>query len=425
MIHSLKYSYNSKRFVVELLIGISILLALFIFFSIQPLKGVNNWSLSIAVLAIIMLVFLLSRWIKAEDFFFNKFIGIWSIPFVFIGIFAIVNANWHGELIYTYQTLFNALSYDLNPYVQKVIYHRMANGSAILSTFNYLPGEIFPYYIGYLLFKQWNFGIMLIINFIINLVATFLVVFHIPKINRSTKIFYSLLLLLTSITHSASFVFFLIMLAALLLLYQKEDPSLKLRLAIVVIMGLGTVAKFFMLPFIFLYFWNTIIEKKDYSYIVDASGVAIIFLLFTMPFGVYNVIYSTILFNLNLSQRAQVTTYYLNIVSGFCYYTHLQILYGIIAMVLFFLSVVLTKNIPFHKRLLYVSLIALIIFPTPEDQFLGSIFGLLVISKLDELRNSNYPLGSDSLFQKLRSKLNLMYTHIKDIKISKNKHIFQ
>jgi len=216
------------------------------------------------------------------------------------------------------------------------------------------------------------------------------------------------------------------MLASLLLLYQKEEKSLKIRLALVLIMGVGTVAKFFMLPFIFLYFWNTIIEKKSYSYIADLIGVGIVFLLFTIPFGVYNVIYSTIIFNLNLSQRAQVTTYYLNIVSGFCYYTHLQILYGVIAVSLFFLSVVLTKNIPFHKRILYVSLIALIIFPTPEDQFIGSVFGLLVISKLDELINSKNSLGSDNLFQKVTpSKINLIYSHIKNIRISKNKHIFQ
>lgn len=354
---------------------------------------------------------------------------MWSIPFVFIAIYTLITASWHPELIYTYQTLFIALSNNWNPYVQHVIYHRLADGTSILSTFNYLPGEIIPYYIGYLLSKQWNFGIMLAINFFINFIATFIIIFQIPNISRSNKLFYSLLLLFTSITHSASFVFFLIMLASLLLLNQRKDvnsPKLRSRLTLVLIMGVGTVAKFFMLPFIFLYFWNSIIEKRKFSYIIDFIGVGMIFLVFTIPFGIYNVIYSTIIFNLNLSQRAHVTTYYVNIVSGFCYYAHLQIFYGLIAVSLFFMSVILTKNIPFHKRILYVSLITLIIFPTPEDQFIGSIFGLLVISKLDELKNSKYSFGSDSLFHNITlSKLNLFYSHIKNIRISKNKQIFQ
>lgn len=343
--------------------------------------------MSIVLLTIIIIVFLLSRWVKADEFFLNKYVAFWTIPFLAVAIYSIINSDWHKELIYTYETLFYALSNSLNPYTSNVIYHRLSDGSVIFSTFNYLPGEIIPYYIAFILFRSWNFGIMLIVNLFINLIVTLVFIFHLPQINRSTKILYSFLLLFTSLTHSASLVFFLIMISSLLLVNQKENLKVKYRVALVILMGVGTVAKFFMLPFIFLYFWNNIIERKKRSYFADCIGTCSIFLLFTYPFGVWEVVYSTILFNLNLTQRAQVTTYYFNIVSGFCYYTHLQILYGILVGILFLLTIILTRNIPFHRRILYVSLIALIIFPTPEDQFLGSLFGLLLVSKLKELLN--------------------------------------
>ncbi len=343
--------------------------------------------MSIVLLTIIMIVFLLSRWVKADKFFLNKYVAFWSIPFILIAIFSIINSDWHKELIYTYETLFFALNNGWNPYISQVIYHRLADGSVIYSTFNYLPGEIIPYYIGFIIFNSWNFGIMLIVNLIINLIVIWIFIFYLPQIGRLSKLLYSLILLFTSITHSASLVFFLIMISALLLLNQDENIQIKHRLVLIILMGIGTVAKFFMLPFIFLYFWNNIIEKKNKSYFTDLAGVSGIFLIFTYPFGIWDVIYSTIIFNLNLTQRGQVTTYYFNVVSGFCYYTHLQILYGIIVVILFLLTIYHTRNIPFHRRILYISLIALIIFPTPEDQFLGSVFGLLLVSKLQEYIN--------------------------------------
>ena len=342
--------------------------------------------MSIVLLTIILFVFLLSRWVNAEDFFFNKLIPLWTVPFILIAIYSLLNSDWNQELTYTYQTLFGALNNGLNPYVNNVIYHRLADGSVVYSTFNYLPGEIYPYYIAYLVFGTWNFGVMLLVNLFINLIISYIFIYQIPDVSISTKILYSLLLILTSATHSASLVFLLIMSSGLILLERKDDFSYKYRIILILLMGLGTVAKFFMLPFIFVYFWLNIIEKKYWSYIFDLAGTSIVFLLFTIPFGIWNVLYDAVFFNLNLTARAQVTTYYFNILSGLCYFTNTKFLYGPLVIVLFLGSVILTKKISFQKRILYISLICLLLFPTPEDQFLGCIFGLLLLSKLYDLR---------------------------------------
>ena len=355
------------------------------FFSSQTYVDLSYGYFSIVLLTILFIVFLLSRWVKAKDFFFNNFVPIWTVPFILISIYAILNSNWNKEFIITYQSLFEAIKQGWNPYLDNVIYHRLANGSIIYSTFNYFPGEIIPYYFAYVMFGTWNFGVMLLVNIVMNSLVVLIFLSKSHQMSKYSRICYSLLLLLTSLTHSASLVFFLLMISCFVLLLQQEDISLKYRFLLVILMGIGSLAKFFMLPFIFIYFWHYIFEKKYYFYFIDLAGTLAIFLICTIPFGISNVLNSVIFFNLNLSERAQVTTYYFNILSGLCYFTDTKALYGILVIILFFVSVLLSRKVPLLKRILYISLICLIIFPTPEDQFLGCIFGLLLLSKLKEL----------------------------------------
>ena len=352
----------------------------------NPLEDFHSEEGAIILLSILIFVILITRRIKANVFFNNRWISLWTIPFIIFSLYEIFSNDWNKEIIYVYNTLFSTLESGLNPYTSNVIYHRLEDGSVVYSTFNYLPGEIFLYYLAYLISNSWNFAIMLISNLFINLIVVGIFIIKTPKMNRTTKILYSLILTLTAIIHSVSTVFFLIMVSGFILLNNKEEIKLKQRILLTVLMGFGSVCKFFMLPFIFIYFWSNIIEKRKYSYILDSLGVTSVFLLFTIPFGVWNVLQSSIFFNLNLTQRAEVTTYYFNIVSGLCYIFNLKILYAPVVIISFIIFVVISKNIPFHRRVLYISALSLILFPTPEDQFLGCIFGYLILTKLYELQ---------------------------------------
>ena len=77
--------------------------------------------------------------------------------------------DWNSEIVHVYRTLFSALSNGQNPYLEPVIYHRLADSSASYSQFNYPPGEIPIYLLFHTLFNQWNYGVLIFANLMINM----------------------------------------------------------------------------------------------------------------------------------------------------------------------------------------------------------------------------------------------------------------
>ena len=100
--------------------------------------------------------------------------------------------------------------------------------------------------------------------------------------------------------------------AGIILLDVDINPTKMKRICLILALSLGLLAKFFMLPFAAIYLWYRIIEKREWSYFIDAAVILFIVLFFIWPFGWFNVVQSVILFNLNLDVRSEVTAFYFN-----------------------------------------------------------------------------------------------------------------
>ena len=137
-----------------------------------------------------------------------------------------------------------------------------------------------------------------------------------------------------------------------------------------------------MIPFVGVYFWYKIIDCKDRKYIVDALLTFIFTIIALTPFGIMAVIENTVIFNLNLDTRQEFTTYYPNILSFIFYYFNIKLFYTIAAIILLFFSLIITRKLEILERITIILALSLLIFPTPEDQYLGSLLSVLFLSKV-------------------------------------------
>lgn len=379
--------YNQKW--IELTFAISLIILNSIIYVLKPVSDVVYLLSSVSILPIALFVILMSRWISPTIFFNNNLFRLWVVPIIISAIIMVLFDYWDAELVHVYRSLFTALSNRQNPYLEPVIYHRLVDESVVYSQFNYPPGEIPFYLLAYLLLRQWNYGIIISANLMINGFVALIFYYKIPNLNRRQKLPYVFLLLVTGLHNSVSTIFLSLMMAGTILLDGADNHTLTKRIGLILAISLGLLAKFFMIPFAAVYFWHRIVEKRQYSYFIDAAMILLIVSLVFLPFGWFNVVKSTIFFNMNLDVRAEVTTFSFNLLSFLCCFLNIRILYAPIAVILFFITIHITRHLSLLNRIVFVSTCCLLLFPTPENQFFGSIFGLLVLSKVSELRKSS------------------------------------
>lgn len=378
-----------------MVLAIILIILSLIIILVEPVPEAVYSLVPVIIFTVLIFIIWISRWIPASDFFYNRSFRLWVVPFIITAILITLFIDWDAEIVHVYRTLFSALSNGQNPYLEPVIYHRLADGSVSYSHFNYPPAEIPIYLLFYILLNQWNFGILIFVNLIINSFVALVFIIKTPDLDWDAKLPYVLLLIVTTLYYSVSTVFLSLFIAGILLIDLDINPTKLKRIGLILAMSLGLLAKFFMLPFAAIYFVHRIIEKHEWSYFIDAAVVLFIVLLITWPFGWFNVVRSTILFNLNLDVRSEVTTYYFNPISALFYFLNIKILYAPFVIIFFLTAALATRHLPLLNRIVLVSAFCLFLFPTPEDQYIGSILGLLILSKVAELRLSSSTIGNE------------------------------
>lgn len=156
------------------------------------------------------------------------------------------------------------------------------------------------------------------------------------------------------------------MIASIILLDMEVNSTIIKRIGLILAIILGLLAKFFIMPFAAIYFWDRIIEKRKWFYFIDATAILSIGLLIIWPFGLFNVIQSTVLFNLDLTARPELTTYFFNPISSLFYFLNVKVLYAPFVIVLFFIAIIATRYFPLLNRFVLVLAFCLLLFLTPE-----------------------------------------------------------
>ncbi|KXA88822.1 hypothetical protein AKJ57_06270 [candidate division MSBL1 archaeon SCGC-AAA259A05] len=356
---------------------IALELAAFLVFFLNP-----SYPIVVYVTSALFGFYLIYKF-PSSFFFSRKFLLLLviAVPFLLVPV---LTANPDYEAVHTYRSLFDTLDQGKNPYTCDNIYHRVDN-EVVYGNFNYPPLEIPFYWLANLFLGSWNVWYMILMNFLVRFLICFLFMKTTPDLRHIQRLPFYLIFLLWGSEYPLTMTFLIV---ALLMYFLVKKTSVEKKGTpiryVPFLFVLGLLTKFFMIPifFAFYYFYFFDLGKRKKT-VVHLALIALVGALLLLPFGIFNVLDSTALFNLNLSQRGAYTTFYPNVVSIFFDWMGSWLIYAFFGVGAFFSSLYFFDD-SLLKKIVYACMVFMIFMPTPEPQFLPILFYIVVVSKYSE-----------------------------------------
>lgn len=375
-----------------LIIGVAISLVMLV---LKPVSAGRHYEYAVllaAALTVIALLFTASP----STFFRKEVLAFVMLSGLVLGVVNLSVLKPTSEIIRTYRTVFDALESGKNPYTAGTIFHDIETSGPVLGNFNYPPLEIYPYYLAYRIAGTWNLTVLTATIIVIQAVSGLILVLMFPRVPPGRFIPFLPLILLGEVKTTAAMTLLLTVLILWVIKKSEEGPRASHGSLIAVLFGLGLTAKFLIIPLMAAYYWHQF-DSKDLRSLVGIavdSGIALATAVLVMaPFGVANVLKSTILFNLILKDRAALTTFYPNVLSGPFAWLGLQSVYPMAAVVLLALAVLAAPKLGLLTAMLTTAIAFLLVAPTPEPQFIPALFFLVIVAQFMALERPGYESG--------------------------------
>ncbi len=289
-----------------------------------------------------------------------------------------------AEIIRTYATVFDALESGKNPYTAGTIFHEIEISGPVYGNFNYPPLEIYPFYLASRIAGTWNLTVLTLTILLIQALCCLVLVRMFPRIRLIYLLPFLPVILLGEIRATAAMTILLVAMIIGQIKKDREKPGGIHRYVIAVLFGLGLTTKFLIIPLMAAYYWQKFDSRNLRSLLdiaVDVSIALATAVLVMMPFGVANVLKNTILFNLVLRDRAALTTFYPNVLSGPFAWFGLSGLYSVAAVAILALSILAAPRLSLFSAMLTAAYVFLFVAPTPEPQFLPLLLFLAVAAR--------------------------------------------
>jgi hypothetical protein len=178
----------------------------------------------------------------------------------------------------------------------------------------------------------------------------------------------------------------LLVISLVLWLVKKdaERPRPVHRFLIAVLFGLGLMTKFLAVPLMAAYYWHGF-DPKNLRTLgrigVDLAVSLATAALVMAPFGVIDVLKNTALFNIVLEDRAALTTFYPNVLSGPLTWAGRPGLFPVAAFVILALSVMAAPKLRLFPAMLTAGYVFMFVATTPEPQFLPVLLFIVVVAQ--------------------------------------------
>lgn len=362
---------------------ICLLFSLFLFVA-RPLPSGHHYELALK-LSLELLVVWLIYYLRPEFLNHKLILALILLAGLTLGFYQLTRPRPDPEITRTYESVFKDLEEGRNPYLNGRIYHRNGDGQIVYQNFNYPPLELYPYWLFYRLFHVWTMQSLSLFLMFIQLLAAIILVLTFRSSGHRYLLAFLPLLVFSEITTNPAMNMLLVSIFMALLYRQEKKPSTANRLLLAIVIGLGLSAKFFFIPLAATYyFWQ--LKLRDFKSWIQVGGQALLSLavswLLMLPFGPLNVINSTIFYNLNLGERNTYTTFYPNILSGFFYLIGQPQFYGPAAVLFLLLVILFSPKLSLYTAFLLSGMTFLLIAPTPEPQYFGTLLLLGLASKI-------------------------------------------
>ena len=374
-----------------LLLSVAISVAMWI---LKPVPHGHRYDLAFQVSFTLALIW---AFVKAplRSVFGKGFLAAVAVAGLGWGIISVASVDPRSELVGYYRSVFEDLDSGRNPYTSGTIFHQGEDGTPVYGNFNYPPAEIYPYYLAYRIVGRWDSTVLTAVMILLNGFCCLILLLTFPSVGAAKLAAFFPLFLFGEIRTNPSLTFLVTALLLFLIVRERSEPGKLRPILIAVVFGIGLMTKFMILPLMAAYYWS-MFRPKDLPSLVPIVRGGLIALatsvLVMAPFGVTAVLKNTFLFNLVLKDRAVLTTFYPNVLSGPLNGWGLGALYPFAAAAVLGLAILAAPRLGLFPAMLTAVFAFLLAAPTPEPQYLPIVLYLALAWRCMEMRER--PLGS-------------------------------
>ena len=296
-----------------------------------------------------------------------------------LAVLNLASIDPEAEIVGAYRSVFETIEAGGNPYTSGTIFHRGEDGAPVYGNFNYPPAEIYPYYLAYLIAGRWDSTVLTAAMVLMNGLAVTLLALTFPGLRAASLAAFLPLLLFGEIKTNPSLTFLLTAALLALIVRDMRRPGRLAPVLIAVTFGIGLMTKFLVLPLMAAFYWHKVELRRPASLLpaFGGGGLALLTSAAIMaPFGIAAVLKNTLLFNLVLEDRAALTTFYPNVLSGPLEALGLGMVYPIAGAIVVGAAVLAAPRLRLFPALLAAVFAFLLAAPTPEPQYLPVVLGL-------------------------------------------------
>jgi len=298
----------------------------------------------------------------------------------------------NSEVVQVYDSVFSTIRDGRNPYTAGMIYHKAEFQKTVYGNFNYPPMEIHPYHLAATLAGAWNGTVMTSVFIVLHLLVCLVFLATFPEVKRRYLVPFFPLFLFSEIVTTSAMTFLMTALILFVVKRDQAEPRPGYRVLIAVLFGVGLMTKFLIIPLMAAYYGRAIDWKRPATILRTVPDVAIALAvagLIMAPYGVAAVLKETILFNLVLKDRAAMTTFYPNVLSGPMTWAGFGDLYPIAAMGLLVAAVLVASKLELVPAMMAVTYTFLFVAATPEPQYIPVMLYLALFGVFLQLEKTD------------------------------------
>jgi hypothetical protein len=302
----------------------------------------------------------------------------------------------NAEVIRTYRSLFVALSQGTNPYTCDCIVHSTPQGLRP-GDFNYPPAEIWAYEAVRWLAGGWGVSILAVTLICCGAIAFALLFLAAQRGRRLWMLAFLPFLVLWELQTTIALTMVVTAAIVAVLLADMRGERGWRRPLLWALFGVGLLTKFVVIPLFAVWWWWTTVARVRAApraalvprgRMLAAAAVDLlvpvgIALMLCLPFGLTSVLRGTLLFNVELDQRAKLTTFYPNVVSGLLSWAGLARIFPVLAVGMLTIAVLLAPRFRILTAMLVATTVFLLVSPTPEPQYLPVVLLLFLGALLE------------------------------------------
>ncbi len=350
---------------------------------LRPVPHGHRYDLAVQLAAGLSLIWLFTR-VPLRTAFSRTTLATVFVLGLGLGIVNFASIDPGAETIGYYRSAFEAIDRGDNPYTCGTIFHRAEGGTPAYGNFNYPPVELYPYYVAYRIAGRWDVTVFTAAMMVINGLACAVILLTWPSAGISSLAAFFPLLLFGEIKTNPSLTLLAATVLVWLIVRERRRPSRSGPYFIALAFGVGLMTKFLIWPLAAAYFSAKLLRKGRGRLGPAIGGGALAMgtsALIMAPFGIGAVLKSTVLFNTVLRDRAVLTTFYPNVLSGPLKALGLEAVYPIAAAAAVGAAVLAAPRLRLLPALLLAAFVFLFAAPTPEPQFLPVVLSLALASR--------------------------------------------